>query len=192
MISVKTLTNLKVVYKLGRRMTNDLPLKLDPVLYANQGRSIAGQISTHDLPRIADSASKTNKNLDVTMSFSTSSLKFPLVQGTIVGSIVQTCQRCLQDTTIKLDEEFALLLVNPELIDEASKEGYEIFEYSGQFISTVELIEDEVLLAMPIVPKHKTVEECDPDARKWLTDVETLPEGGKQNPFADLKKLKIQ
>ena len=74
----------------------------------------------------------------------------------------------------------------------ASKEGLELFEYSEQFVSTLKLVEDEIILAMPIVAKHKNVEDCDPDARKWLQQSEHLPvEEKRRNPFASLKNLKI-
>lgn len=173
-------------------MTNDLPLQFDPVLFAKQGRRVAGQIAAHELPRIADSASKTDSIINVTMEFSMSSLQFPMVQGTIEGSVVQTCQRCLADATVEIDQTYALLLINPESLELASREGLEIFEYSGQFVSTLALIEDEIILAMPIVVKHQDIEQCDPSARKWLQNSDRLSvEKDKPNPFAELKNLKI-
>lgn len=174
-------------------MTNDLPLRFDPVLFAKQGRSIAGQIATSELPRVAESAPETDDSIiNVSMSFSVSSLQFPMVQGTIEGSTVQTCQRCLGDAAIEIKQQFKLLLINPQSQELASKEGYELFEYEGQFVSTLELIEGEVILAMPIVVKHENIEDCDPKARKWLkqrepADVETK----RSNPFESLKNLKI-
>ena len=173
-------------------MTNDLPLQFDPVLFAKQGRSVAGQIAAHELPRIAEVAAKSDCIINVTMSFSTSSLGFPMVQGTIEGSIVQTCQRCLGDVAIEINQQFELLLIKPESQELASQEGVEIFEYSDQFVSTIKLIEDEIILAMPIVAKHQNIEDCDPNARKWLQQSDHLPvEEKRRNPFASLKNLKI-
>ena len=174
-------------------MTNDLPLQFDPVLFAKQGRKVSGQIAAKELPRVAEAVSKNDAgSISVTMSFSVSSLQFPMVQGTIEGSIVQTCQRCLQDAEVQIDQQFELLLINPQSQELASKEGYELFEYDGQFVSTLELIEDEVILAMPIVVKHEDISDCDPNVRKWLqqkksTDVATK----RSNPFESLKNLKI-
>ena len=174
-------------------MTNDLPLQFDPVLFAKQGRKVSGQIAAKELPRVAEAALKADDSIiNVTMSFSVSSLQFPMVQGTIEGSIVQTCQRCLQDAEVKIDQQFELLLINPQSLELASKEGYELFEYEGQFISTLELIEDEILLAMPIVVKHQDINECDPKARKWLQQRKPTEAATKRNnPFESLKNLKI-
>ena len=174
-------------------MTNDLPLQFDPVLFAKQGRKVSGQIAAKELPRVAEAASKADDNIiNVAMSFSVSSLQFPMVQGTIEGSIVQTCQRCLQDAEVKIDQQLELLLINPQAVELASREGYELFEYEGQFISTLELIEDEILLAMPIVVKHQDINECDPNARKWLQQRKSAKTATKRNnPFESLKNLKI-
>ena len=143
-------------------MTNNLPLQFDPALFAQQGRKLSGQIGTKELPRIKDTASETNEGIiNVTMSFSVSSLQFPKVQGTIEGSIVQTCQRCLNNVEVEINQQFELLLINPHSQEIASREGYELFEFEGQFISTADLIADEIILAMPIVVRHKDISNCD-------------------------------
>ena len=94
-------------------MTNDLPLRFDPVLFAKRGRQLAGKIAVRDLPRVMELAPNSDSEISVTMSFSTSSLQFPMVKGTIEGEVVQSCQRCLGDATVKIDGQFELLLVNP-------------------------------------------------------------------------------
>ena len=185
------MTKQGLIYTLGRRMTNDLPLRFDPVLFAKQGRQIEGDLAIQDMPRIVDLTPNPDTKLHVMMSFSTSSLQFPLVKGTIEGQVVQSCQRCLEDAVIDIDQQFELLLVSPESIELATQEGHELFEYTGQFISTVELIEDETILAMPIVPKHESIEECDPAAQNWIKEKEYKPaEDKRENPFAALKNLK--
>jgi uncharacterized protein len=171
-------------------MNNDLPIRIDPVLFAKQGRTISGEIPVREMSRVASVAS--DDTLEVKMSFTTSSLQFPMVKGTIAGSIVQTCQRCLGETRHLLDHQFELVLIHPDSLTLASKEGHEIFEYEGQFIDTIVLVEDEVILTLPIVPKHEDINECDPAARKWLFDAEHVElEQERRNPFASLKDLKI-
>ncbi|MEM8844786.1 MAG: YceD family protein [Pseudomonadota bacterium] len=185
------MTKQGLIYTLGRRMTNDLPLRFDPALFAKQGRQIEGDLAIRDMPRIVDLTHNLETILHVTMVFSKSSLQFPLVKGTIQGQVVQICQRCLGDVAIDIDQEFELLLVGPDSTELASQEGHELFEYQDQYISTIELIEDETILALPIVAKHKTLEECDAVARKWIEEKEYKPADIKgENPFASLKNLK--
>ena len=74
-------------------MSNDLPLRFDPLLFANRGRQLAGNIPVQDMPRLMGLAPNSDGEFYVTMAFSMSSLQFPMVKGTIEGEIVQSCQR---------------------------------------------------------------------------------------------------
>jgi len=172
-------------------MSNDLPLRFDPILYANRGRQLAGIISAHDLPRIMELAPNSESNFYVTLAFSMSSLQFPMVKGTIEGEIVQLCQRCMKDTSVSIRSDFQLLLVTPDLVGRASEEGHEIFEYSGPTITTATLIEDEIILSMPIVSRHENEQDCDPAVKHLMHEFDEVPADEKQNPFAKLKDLKL-
>jgi len=172
-------------------MNTELPLQIDPLLFAQQEREIQGKIRIAELPQIVGLTSQPDNLLKVMMNFSKSSLQYPLLEGTVEGEIVQTCQRCLGDTITKIDERFALLLVTSEMSQIAEQEGHDIFEYDEPTINTVELIEEEVMLALPIVAKHKSVDECLPIAQKWMKNKEHVPaDQHKENPFAKLKDLK--
>jgi uncharacterized protein len=172
-------------------MNTELPLRIDPVLFAQQEREIQGEIRIAELPEIAGVTSKPDNLLTIVMSFSKSSLQYPLVKGTIEGEVVQSCQRCLGDTIIKINETFELLLVTSETSDTAEQEGHEVFEYNEVTIDMLNFIEEEVMLALPIVAKHESVDECLPIAQKWIKNKEHVPaDQKKENPFAKLKDLK--
>ena len=172
-------------------MSNDLPLRFDPVLFAKRGRQFVGNIPVHDLPRIMEVAPKSDSEFHVSMTFSMSSLQFPMVKGTIDGEIVQLCQRCMSNASIPVHSQFQLILVTPDLVERASEEGHEIFEYTGQFIGTAELIEDEIILSMPIVAKHADVDDCETTVKQWMHEFDEVPADKKENPFAKLKDLKL-
>lgn len=172
-------------------MNTELPLHIDPLLFAQQEREIQGEIRIADLPQIVGLTTQPDNLLKIVMSFSKSSLQYPFLKGTIKGEIVQMCQRCLGDTITKIDEKFELLLVTSEMSPTAEQEGHDIFEYDETTIDTVELIEEEVMLALPIVAKHESIDECLPIAQKWIKNKEHVPaDQHKENPFAKLKDLK--
>ncbi len=172
-------------------MSNDLPLRFDPLLFAKRGRQFAGTIPVHDLPRIMELAPNSVSEFHVSMTFSMSSLQFPMVKGTIEGEIVQLCQRCMNDASIPIHSQFLLILVTPESVDKASEEGHEIFEYTGQSVTTATLIEDEIILSMPIVAKHADIGECDSTVKELMHEFDEVPADEKNNPFAKLKDLKL-
>ena len=172
-------------------MNTELPLRIDPVLFAQQERQIRGELRIADLPEIVGITSQPDNALTVVMSFSKSSLQYPLLKGTIEGEVVQSCQRCLGETVILIDEVFELLLVPPEVAEAAQQEGQDIFEYSEMSLDVLILIQEEVMLALPIVAKHESLDECLPIAQKWIKNKEHVPaDQEKENPFAKLKDLK--
>jgi uncharacterized protein len=172
-------------------MSNDLPLRFDPVLFSNRGRQLAGNIPVQDMPRILELAPNSVGEFYVTMTFSTSPLQFPMVKGTIEGEVVQSCQRCMGNAVVPIKGQFRLLLITPDSLELASEEGHEIFEYTGQEIITANIIEDEIILSMPIVAKHTDIEECDVTVKQYMHEFDEVPAEEKENPFAKLKDLKL-
>ncbi|OYQ39816.1 hypothetical protein CHU94_10735 [Rhodoferax sp. TH121] len=103
--------------------------------------------------------------------------------------LTMTCQRCLTpvdvDITFTRDFRFVATEALAEIEDEESEE--DVLVLSREF-NLVDLVEDELLMSIPPVPKH---ERC-PKAVKLEAvdaDFEPLAEE-KPNPFAVLQKLK--
>lgn len=110
-----------------------------------------------------------------------------LAQGSC--SIVKHCQRCMQAVQLDLSFEQAYRFVateeEAEAIDLESEE--DVLAYEGAF-NLLELVEDELLLAIPAIPRH---DDCGGSVQyEWMDDdfEHALPE--KKNPFAILEQLK--
>jgi len=107
-----------------------------------------------------------------------------------------TCQRCLRPMEIRIDETISLNLVQG--LDEAERlsDGHDPLLVGNDGVKPLDLVEDELLLAIPHVPRHANEEDCDVEA--WRSqqiplqsqdqevDVET------ENPFSELARLKEQ
>lgn len=121
-----------------------------------------------------------------------------LLSGTLDTEVPIACQRCLQDMELALHCDLSLLVFDTEaeLQDlpgsgvgggEAGREGVVMTEDG---LDVVALIEDELLLSLPMIPLHD-----DPSCSRVLNE---LKEGGKEgdepesrpNPFAVLAALK--
>lgn len=172
-------------------MSNDLPLRFDPELFANRGRQLAGNIPVQDLPRIRQLSPNPDGEFYVTMTFSMSPLQFPMVKGTIEGEVVQSCQRCMGNVVVPINVQFQLLLITPDSLELASEEGHEIFEYTEQVVTTANVVEDEIILSMPIVAKHIDIDMCESNVKQWMHEFDEVPTDEKDNPFAKLKDLKL-
>jgi uncharacterized protein len=103
------------------------------------------------------------------------------------GEVFLPCQRCLRPCACGVDES-ALLAVVARDTDEVPG-GYEPLLGDAERLSVVELIEEQVLLGLPLVPMHPTTAECGaaPAALDAVGDEAAADE--KQRPFANLRQL---
>jgi len=103
-------------------------------------------------------------------------------------SLPLTCQRCLSpvEVLVQIDQSFRFVATEAqaELEDDASPE--DLLVLSPDF-DLAALIEDEVLMDLPVVPRHDT---CPVALKLSVADAGFEPEAPKPNPFAVLAGLK--
>jgi len=75
-------------------------------------------------------------------------------------TIELVCQRCLEPFALPIAERVELLLVEPGEAGASNPEGYEPIELEGGRLLPARLIEDELIVAIPLVPKHARIEDC--------------------------------
>jgi uncharacterized protein len=103
----------------------------------------------------------------------------------VLASFPMECQRCMMpvDVPLAVDREFRFVAdeATAEALDDDSEE--DLLALSREF-DLHELIEDELLMALPVVPKH---DEC-PTAVPMASTDEDFEEAStdKPNPFAAL------
>lgn len=102
------------------------------------------------------------------------------------GTVPLACQRCLETLDYPLDTVADFILVSDEsLIPTHETEGEtEDYLVSSAQMQVLELLGDELLLALPYAPKHAEEQCADKAGIKMNTE--------KQSPFAVLKELKSQ
>jgi uncharacterized protein len=115
----------------------------------------------------------------------------------VTGVALLTCQRCLQPCECTVDEVAQVALVGEET--EEVPDGYEPFVGRSEQLSLAAVAEEQVLLALPLVPAHAA---GSPQCRSTGADVVPLApapahepaakkaaEEEKQTPFANLREL---
>jgi uncharacterized protein len=107
---------------------------------------------------------------------------------TVSTVLPQTCQRCLglADIVIAIDRQFRF--VESEAVAEAQDdESEEDLLVTSREFDLASLIEDEVLMALPLVPRH---EVCPIAPKLSVADTDFDAASEKPNPFAQLAQLK--
>lgn len=104
-----------------------------------------------------------------------------MLQLEVGGLLLLACQRCLEAIPFELDVDSLLELIpaDAELSQEELEDDTRDFLSVAGELEVAELVEDEVLLALPVAPRH---ERC---GLPGAADA-----GERINPFAALTGLK--
>ena len=163
-------------------------LVLDADVCARAGSTIERHFSVEQLPRLAEAGALDGSQIDVRLRFSVFDER-PAVDGTMRGTLILSCQRCLQPVAVPLDEQFQVILVQQERADEPG--GYEPVVGDPAHFDVRWLTEEQALLALPLVPLH-AAGECDEAAaapQDIDREVEQGASAGTQRPFQNLRDL---
>lgn len=121
-----------------------------------------------------------------------------VVAGRLTTRYQLQCQRCLGTMTHDVDAPFELTFAKSEQAahDMPDEVDPVVLDETGS-IHVVDLFEDELILHVPTVPRHDTVEECDASehlvvATETEHDLPTEADAvKKKNPFEVLKNLDL-
>lgn len=161
---------------------------IDSLRFAEAGGRIVGRLALTSLPRLADVLVTQSGWLDCTLEgcrLDCAGEARPGLHLTVTGRLQLQCQRCLAEVGIDCAIDSRLLLVPPG--DDWPEEELETDAFdaiaASPALSLLALVEDEVLLALPIVPRHA---DCVPPAGAGGV----RREDSASSPFAALAALK--
>ncbi len=103
--------------------------------------------------------------------------------------VPMTCQRCLSEAHIALEitQSYRFVATEAQALEEDEDCEEDVLVLSRDF-DVLELLEDELIMALPPIPKH---EECPHAPSFEVADADfSADEASKPNPFAVLQKLR--
>lgn len=164
-----------------------IPEHIDPFRYAEQSLHLDGLVRLADMPRLSANLASNEGNAQVELHFGRDEQKIPFLTGTVKAHLHLQCQRCMEPYIYEIMSSFALGVVNT--LDEASAlpEHYEPALTQEGHLALRELIEDEIILNLPIIPRHE-LQDCKVKLPEVNADLEGQGKG--ENPFHVLKSLK--
>jgi uncharacterized protein len=142
------------------------------------------------MPRLSEAGGREGSSIEANFQFAHFENR-PAVSGDLHGAVVLTCQRCMQPVSIELDDSFQVLIVEEERGDEPG--GYEPVVAKPARLDLRWLAEEQVLLALPLVPMHEN-EDCAENVVSSSTDetdedADDAEEAVTQQPFRNLRDL---
>ncbi len=167
-----------------------LPLTIDALRAAQKNLDYDGQYSSEQVSRLAESVVSVDSNIDVALSFDIDHQRLAVIKGHSDVDVTLECQRCGGHFPYHVHATYCFSPVVSDERAEALPEEYEPVDVNefGE-IDLLAMIEDEIILNLPVVPVHD-FEHCEvSDADMVFGELpEELSE--KPNPFAVLASLK--
>ncbi len=164
-----------------------LPKRFDPETYADQNLKLTGMVPVKTMQRLQNLVISMQSLVAVSLQFSRNHFGRVTMTGQIKHSLELRCERCLDQVQITIDQSIEVLLQSSTESVIENTEKLEFYEYDDKGLELAEIIEDELLLALPLVPRHEDISLCDQDMVAWLASNEA-PVDQAENPFAILKR----
>ncbi|WP_455818082.1 23S rRNA accumulation protein YceD [Pseudomonas cerasi] len=166
-----------------------LPLTLDAARSAQKRLDYQGVYTPEQVERIAESVVSVDSDVECVMSFAIDEQRLAVLKGTAEVSVTLCCQRCNKTFPQHVHVSYCFSPIVTDEQAEALPEAYEPINVN-EFGETdlLAMVEDEIILALPVVPVHDS-EHCEVSEADMVFG--QLPEEAeKPNPFAVLASLK--
>lgn len=176
-------------------MSTGLPDLIDAWRAVTGQRQFSGELPIAAMPRLAESLASDQGMVRYALEFGRDGLGVAFVALRAEGALPMICQRSLEpfDWTIALSVRLGI--ISKEHEEAALPPGYEPLLTATGELHPVEIIEDELILALPTVPVKPGAEgEAE---QSWTAlapgaDADEASEAERKKPFAALAKLKKQ
>ena len=163
-----------------------VPETLDAWRQVTARRGFEGRVPLASLRRLASLLDAPEGDAVFSLDFDRDTLGVAYVEVRVEAQLPLVCQRSLERflLPVRIDQRMGLL--RDEAEESALPPGYEalLVDPSGE-VSPRDLVEDELILAVPVVPVRPDTEVVE---REWGASGEPDPE--RPNPFAALAALK--
>ena len=180
------------------------PQRLDLAALADRGLPLSGEWPLESFARLQE-AGEPAAPADAVLQWHAQAAYRPVRGGqpelwlhlTLNTTVLRTCQRCLQPVALSLAVERDFLFAPTEAQAQAwdaERDDADVLVLSPSF-NLLELLEDELLLALPLVPRHDTCPQPlvapmgEPTAQGEGPE-SSSKELERDNPFAILAQLK--
>lgn len=163
-------------------MSKVLPERVDIARLADTRASLSGSLPVARFSRLAPQLAGTAGEVSVALGFEREDGR-EVIRGRIEGELALVCQRCLGAVTVAVVADVDLVRVASDADAEQVDGRHEPFVAATREVELATLVEDELILAVPLVPLHDAGGPCRPAT---TTDEPST----RENPFAALASMR--
>jgi len=160
--------------------------QVNAIELAGRSATLEREPGLTQMPRLVEAGALAGTRLRAVLEFGRFEGR-PTVELRVEGIVLLTCQRCLRPCECRIDEAARLMIVADG--DEDAPGGFEAVPGDAERLSLAELIEEQALLGMPLVPMHEDEAGCGVAAVTGAVVEVVSTAEETQRPFANLREL---
>ena len=162
----------------------------DFIRLADARTELEYSIPVGELPGIGENVAAASEPLQARLTFGREQ-GLPAVDVEVRGAVRLQCQRCMRDFDQPLDLQSRVVLLLTEQQADRAPPSLETYLAAEGRVSAAALVAEEVLLAVPLVPRHEDEAQCavQADIAAAAPAGEATGSTGTRRPFADLQAL---
>ena len=169
-------------------LTGPLPELIEHRKLANQAGVLEGSIPIERFLRFKGMLAEATGDVQLDLSFDRGDLKCTLVAGKVSTKVHLVCQSCMTLYVQTMNCDISASVVVDESKQVVYEQETEVIVHAEKLIPIVDLVEDELILALRMIPRHP--DEC-PDGEYSQEPVveAVIPEVSETEtyrPFANL------
>ncbi|HET6586807.1 MAG TPA: YceD family protein [Oleiagrimonas sp.] len=169
-------------------MSMTLPETVDAWRMVSTRRSFQGVLPVARLKRLGEVLADSSGEVDYTLDFDRDELGTAYLAVHAHAPLTLLCQRTLEPFVLPVTLDTRLGLISDDSEEAALPPGYEPLLVVDDRVDLAAVMEDELLLAVPLVPVSPQSEW--PDEGKVAKAPDAPEEPKQDNPFAVLRELK--
>ena len=169
-------------------LNGPIPPQVDPRKLADRSATLEGVVSIASFERLSEALADTAGDVSAKLVFGRDERRAAFLHSTLQAEVKMICQRCLETVSLPIRSECHYAIVKPDADLQSLPKGYDVLEAGEEPLDLLSLIEEEMLLALPIVPAH---DPADCQQPVGVTEPEPCEdEVSRSNPFSVLAQLK--
>lgn len=166
-----------------------IPPHVDPRKLADRGVTLKGESQLAEFARLSDALADSQGTVSTELVFERDERGAVVIRSALDVEVKMICQRCLELVALPIHSECDYAVVKEGANTQSVPKGYDVLEVGEEPLDLLGLIEDELLLALPIVPTHAP-EDCHQPSGLIDEPEPSEDEVTRSNPFSVLAQLK--
>jgi uncharacterized protein len=165
-----------------------IPPHVDPRKLADRTTTLEGVVPLADLKRLCDPLADNHGMVRAKFFFERDERSAVVFHSELAVEVSMVCQRCLELVALPIQSACDYAVVKEGANTQSVPKGYDVLELGEDPLDLLALVEEELLLALPIIPAHDP-KDCQQPA--GLEEPESSEdEVTRSNPFSVLAQLK--